>query len=521
MARRGARSRVPTIAVVLAGLIITAGLVLLAQKAYADNEDRLVRQRVKEVTAVLTAAIPSIEAPLATTAEVVQADVDPELFGMALDSQTGPRPTDRFVAGALLAADDPEMLDNLGQPALVNRDEDEIRAFVRRTLSADGMTVLDLLDGETPRLGYGYAAADGASVVYAEAPLPADRTQAAQPDSAFANIDYALYLESPERARTLLLASTGALPLEGRHAEDATAFGDSRLIVVISPADDLGGSLLAALPWIAAAAGLTMTAGAAVATEVLQRRRADAEGLADSVTELYGEQRAASMTLQQSLLPRELPSIPGVDIAVRYSPGVAGTEVGGDWYEVVDLGSRTLLVVGDVSGRGLRAASVMAAVRHSVRAFASQGDSPQMILRKANEPNVIDLADHFATVLCVVLDRDQGTLEVATAGHPAPVLVDADGARFVDVRVGRPIGAPDGSTYEPVTTVVEPGTTVMLFTDGLFERRGEPIDVGLERVRQAADRSSGLDELVDGVFEALGAGTNEDDTAILAIRWTA
>ena len=226
------------------------------------------------------------------------------------------------------------------------------------------------------------------------------------------------------------------------------------------------------------------------------------------------------MTLQQSLLPRELPSIPGVEIAVRYSPGVAGTEVGGDWYEVVDLGSRTVLVVGDVSGRGLRAASVMAAVRHSVRAFASQGDSPQMILRKANEPNVIDLADHFATVLCVVLDRDQGTLEVATAGHPAPVLVDAGGARFVDVQVGRPIGAPDGVDVRDRHHAGVPGTTVMLFTDGLFERRGERIDVGLERVRQAADRSTGLDELVDGVFEALGAGTNEDDTAILAIRWT-
>ena len=79
----------------------------------------------------MTAAIPSIEAPLATTAEVVQADVDPELFGMALDSQTGSRPTDRFVAGALLAADDPEMLDNLGEPALVNRDEDEIHILVR------------------------------------------------------------------------------------------------------------------------------------------------------------------------------------------------------------------------------------------------------------------------------------------------------------------------------------------------------------------------------------------------------
>jgi serine phosphatase RsbU (regulator of sigma subunit) len=110
---------------------------------------------------------------------------------------------------------------------------------------------------------------------------------------------------------------------------------------------------------------------------------------------------------------------------------------------------------------------------------------------------------------------------VATAGHPAPVVVDGDGARFLEISVGRPIGAPDGADYEVHTTSVAPGVTVMLFTDGLFERRGEALDIGLERVRQAADRSTGLDDLVDGVFEALGAGTNQDDAAILAVRWTA
>ena len=87
--------------------------------------------------------------------------------------------------------------------------------------------------------------------------------------------------------------------------------------------------------------------------------------------------------------------------------------------------------------------------------------------------------------------------------------------------MGRPIGAPDAAAYEVDVTPVEPGVTVLLFTDGLFERRGEALDIGLERVRQAADRSTDLDDLVDGVFEALGAGTNQDDAAILAVRWTA
>ena len=142
------------------GLTITAGLVVLAQKAYADNEDRLVRQRVEEVTAVLTAAIPSIQAPLATTAEVVEEESGTDLFIPVMESQVDEE-GQPFVAGALFAVDEPEPVESgSAAPALLERDEQEIEAFLDRSASAAGMmSVLDLLDDEEPRLGYGYAAA--------------------------------------------------------------------------------------------------------------------------------------------------------------------------------------------------------------------------------------------------------------------------------------------------------------------------------------------------------------------------
>jgi serine phosphatase RsbU (regulator of sigma subunit) len=504
------------------GLVITLGLAFAAKVAHDENEDRLLDQRVKQVSLVLTAFLPSIQGPVTTTSALVNTPADVELFRDVMGTQAGPGRL--FASAALFQAGKAEPLAVLGSPpVLLSRPRSEIDTFLQRVPKIEGGSVKDMTDEKQPLVGYGYVrpGAKTGMIIYAELMLPANRTVKFPDNAAFADIDFALLLDTPEKKGTLVFASTDDLPLDGRHAAEKTKLGDATLRVVISPSEDLGGPLLKTLPLIVLGAGLVLTAVAAGLMAAIQRRRGEAERLAAEVSDLYAEQRAASLTLQQSLLPRQLPTIPGLEVAVRYSPGVSGTEVGGDWYEVVDLGRRTLLVVGDVSGRGLPAASVMAAVRHSVRAYATQGDSPEAILRKANQPGVIDLAEHFATVLVAVLDRDKGTLEVATAGHPPPIVVNGNGAHFASVVVGRPIGAPEGPGHESATTPVEPGVTVMLFTDGLYERRGEPLDIGLERVRQAAAQSKPLDELVDGVFEALGAGSTPDDAAMLAVRWTA
>ena len=491
------------VSVALIGVVITAGLAWAAGEAHADNEQRLTDQRSAEVISVLTAAVPSIEIPLASAAALVEAESDPELFEEVIGPQLGPE--ERFVSASVWRADASTPEVTIGaRPALADLAPSEIEAFLDRSLATDLMSIVDLVDGSEPRIGYSYTAPGGRAefVVYAEQMLPENRTSTVPDDSAFADIDFALYLDTAERSGTLLVASTDELPLDGTTAEDTAPFGDSELRAVVTPNGDLGGELLARLPWLIALTGLIFTAAAAGTTAVLQRRRHQAETLARENAALYEQQHAASLTLQQSLLPRTLPPTPGLDVAVRYATGVQGTEVGGDWYDIVDVGARTILIVGDVSGRGLTAASVMAGVRHAIRTLAIHGDAPKEILAKVNRPDLVDLAGHFVTVLCVELDREAGRIGAATAGHPPPLLLDGHNGAFACVPVGPPIGVVAPTGYETGVFPFGPGGTVLLFTDGLFERRGETIDDGLERLRLASVGHAGnAQELVERVFD--------------------
>ena len=133
-------------------------------------------------------------------------------------------------------------------------------------------------------------------------------------------------------------------------------------------------------------------------TERLVRRRTHAEFLAEQNARLFSEQRSVAQTLQHSLLPEQLPDFDGLELAVRYVPGVDGVEIGGDWYDVIGRDNGDIIfVVGDVSGRGLRAATVMASLRYAIRAYAAQGDDPAIILAKLAKLIDIVRDGHFAT----------------------------------------------------------------------------------------------------------------------------
>ena len=130
-------------------------------------------------------------------------------------------------------------------------------------------------------------------------------------------------------------------------------------------------------------------------------RRQHAEELATENARLFAQQRTVAQTLQHSLLPDVLPEVAGASVAVRYLAGAEEVDIGGDWYDVIALdGGRTLFIVGDVSGRGLRAATVMAALRFGARAYAAEGDEPEIILSKLSQLLSVDRDGHFATVLC-------------------------------------------------------------------------------------------------------------------------
>jgi serine phosphatase RsbU (regulator of sigma subunit) len=161
----------------------------------------------------------------------------------------------------------------------------------------------------------------------------------------------------------------------------------------------------------------------------------------------------------------------------------------------------------------------MASLRYAIRAFASQGDMPAAVLNKLTALLNVGRDDHFATVLCGVVDVSARTVIFANAGHPHPLVLDEHATWFLETNVGVPIGVKRHVEYESVTTTIPAGATLLMFTDGLFERRRESIDTGLERLRQSASQAQG--SLQDLVAQIIAAQTtnSEDDTAILAVQW--
>jgi serine phosphatase RsbU (regulator of sigma subunit) len=282
------------------------------------------------------------------------------------------------------------------------------------------------------------------------------------------------------------------------------------------------------LPWVLAAAGVVLTLGAAALAEWLIRRRERAEALAAELRKIAAEnarlladQRTVAATLQHSLLPEALPEVVGLELGVRYVAGVEGVDIGGDWYDVVTLDDgRLFFVVGDVSGRGLRAATVMASLRYAIRAYAAQGDDPATVLTKLTKLLSVARDGAFATVLCGIIDVERHEATIASAGHPYPLLVTNGSTEFVPTRNGVPVGVTGTEPYESVTASIPANATLLAFTDGLVERRGEALDVGFQRLRDSSAGANGSleDLLTRVVHDAEHAGT-QDDTAVLGIRW--
>jgi serine phosphatase RsbU (regulator of sigma subunit)/anti-sigma regulatory factor (Ser/Thr protein kinase) len=242
------------------------------------------------------------------------------------------------------------------------------------------------------------------------------------------------------------------------------------------------------------------------------------EGLRRAAIEV--EQLAsAAETLQRALLPTSLAIIPGVSVAARYLAAGEESQVGGDWYDVIALrDGRAGLVIGDVVGHGLHAASRMARLQSAVRAFALEGLRPGLVLERTSWFAVEDDRPTMATMLYGVLDPEAGTLRAASAAHPPPLVIDpAGGVRFAEGSLGSPLGARHYPTYEESAIAVEPGASIVLYTDGLVERPGVSLDEGLDRLRTIAGRlPSSPETLCDELVEAALDGERpRDDVAVL------
>jgi PAS domain S-box-containing protein len=240
---------------------------------------------------------------------------------------------------------------------------------------------------------------------------------------------------------------------------------------------------------------------------------------------LFDEQREVAELLQRSLLPERLPHVAGVDVAARYvTAGGAGSQVGGDWYDVLPLpDGRVGVVVGDVSGHGIRAASLMGQLRSTLRAYALEGRCPGEVLSAVNRAlggfGGID-PEKLATVTYAVLDPGQGRLYYARAGHPPLLLVPPkEEPTLLDAVGGLPLGVDPDAEYADATVLAEPGCRLLGYTDGLVERRGEPLDAGLVRLAAVVGgaREESLEELLDLLLRRLPSADHDDDVTLVAV----
>ena len=226
-------------------------------------------------------------------------------------------------------------------------------------------------------------------------------------------------------------------------------------------------------------------------------------------------------TLQRGLLPDRLPEVPGMALAARYVPASADMAVGGDWYDVVELPSGHIgLAIGDVAGHGPRAASAMGQLRMALRAYALEEPSPVEVVSRLDRLVSRLLVSEIVTLVYLVLDLDSGMIQFANAGHPPPLVVGLGGqTSFLEDGLGSPLGCDDPGLPAQASFRLVPGSTLLLFTDGLVEKRGASIDEGLQRLATlATDCGQDIEAFCEQLLRSMVGDDTPDDVALLAIR---
>ncbi len=520
--------RVAAAAVVcLVGLVLTGFITWAARDNYLSTEHRLLVLQAKQANQVLMSATASTGVPLQ---ELVQAATLTRGSAAAFVEQS----SKEVGAGPHGYADMSLWLSTGGSF------RDVVTTGLHPQLAAGSPLAGRLVDasrahatfavyvhyGSPRRLGYVYATHGSPYVVYAEQRLPKPGHTTLKQNQAFSDLSFAIYLGRTAQPQALLVSAGSRTPIRDGVVQ-RSRFGTTYLTLVATPDGALAGTLPRDLPWLFGAVGVFLTLLAAFAAQLLVRHRQLAEadaarsrGLAREISELYQEQRTIVGAFQRSLLPVRNPPVEGMQAASRYVAGARGVEIGGDWYSLLALdGSRYGFVVGDVSGRGLLAATVMAALRYTTRTLLLEGYEPARVLERCALDVGEQLRGHFATVIVGLGDVSRHELTLANAGHLPPLLLQGDSGSFVQLPAATPIGvAPDD--YESITIATPPGSTLVAYTDGLVERRHEHLDVGLQRLANSAARWSGdLETMVDEVITELTGNSAEDDIAILALRF--
>ncbi|WP_327339431.1 SpoIIE family protein phosphatase [Streptomyces sp. NBC_01324] len=237
------------------------------------------------------------------------------------------------------------------------------------------------------------------------------------------------------------------------------------------------------------------------------------------VVERFGQEHELALTLQRTFLPATLPQVAGMELAVRYLPATATTEIGGDFYEALETPSGLLLAVGDVVGHSLQAATVMGELRHGLRAYAAQDHPPHILLQHLDHLLGLHQPGWTATVCIVLVEPGNARLHVANAGHLPPLLLPPEGPPAYLSEHGPLLGLrlpqPTAASHH-----IEPGSRLLMITDGLVETRGSDLQERLDLLATTASASRGDSEALCVTLVDTFGKDPEDDIIVFAARLT-
>jgi hypothetical protein len=512
------------------GLVVFGLLAAGCRVLYDQTEDRLLAQRTSEAALAIQASVTGIRSPLEAAARTgTLTNGDPSAFAEMIGPAVGDQPGQQFTSAALYRYGDPTPIASVGPGTHIPADgANGVTGMFQRTTTTP-FIVVDLLEGGDRRR-LGYAVVDSETnphyVAYGERTLSIDPNVRRQTGQPFSNLDYAFYLGSKVAPEELLGASVRDLPIRGRQAQQAIDFGDTKLLIVMTPTDRLSSGLFDNLWWMVAGAGLLVSVAFGVLARRLTQRRDTALTLAGDNERLYDEQRQIAETLQLSLLPQSLDTPAGVQATARYWPAGSANLIGGDFYDMFVIDdTRWGIAIGDVCGKGIEAASLTGLARHTLRAAARNSTSPVQVLQAVHHA----LRDYqpatFCTACFALLTRgadDSFVLQLSLGGHPEPLLRRADGSVTTIGQRGTLLGMIEPTLAE-TTVDIQHGDTVTFYTDGLTDAPAEqavPVDELIEHLRASGARP--IDDIADSIRvlkrsrRPLGSG---DDTVVLIVRF--
>jgi hypothetical protein len=523
---RGRRSplRAATILTLLVALGLTTAAVWATFLGVRDQGRRLLKERTGEISLVLRQAIDAIPTGLQQLGAVLDAtDGDTQAFQTAAQTQVDASPSPFDIAWLRPASGGGYRVVAAAGAGDIHAG-DVITDERVQTLDAAMHTEVVVptpVIGKDRILGFaiGAPSAPPGSVLYRQSTLgPAVSPPRAAGTAPFSELDVALYSSTRADPATILTSTSRDLPLTGEVRDQTLLIGSTKWLLTVKARAPLVGRLTADAPWVVLGVGLLGSGLIGLVVETVARRR-------DAALALYEVEHHVAESMQRALLPR-LPELPGLELAARYLASGAGQQVGGDWFDAFPVaGGRCGIVVGDVIGHDVAAASAMAQIRALLRGFAVDTGSPAEVLtrldRVIDELQLTQLVTVFYGLLDAPAADGSRVLHYSNAGHVPPVLRRPDGT--VEPLAGGAsvvMGAPVPAEYAESEAHLPQGSTLALFTDGLVEVPGGSLTDGLKRVADivATVGDHAPEKLCDDLLEEVSLRSLRDDVALLVVR---